>query len=84
MKHDLTLLSAVQAAEAIRQGRLSSEDLVRACLSRIEETDATIRAWAYLDPEAALDQAREMDRIRRAGRATGGAWLWAGQPVFLQ
>ncbi len=70
-KHDLSLFSAVQSAEGIRDGRISSEALVEDCLKRIEETDSTIRAWAYLDAGVALDQARELDRIRKAGRATG-------------
>ena len=60
MKGDLTLLSAVDAAEHIRAGRLASEALVTACLARIEATEATIKAWAHLDAEAALNQAREM------------------------
>ena len=81
MKHDLTLLSAVQSAEAIREGRLSSEALTEASLARIEETDGAIRAWAHLDQDQAMDQAREMDRVRRAGRATGALH---GVPVGLK
>jgi len=81
MKNDLHMLSAVQAAEAIRAGRLSSEALVHACLERITATDETIRAWAYLDPELALVQAREMDRIRKSGHATGALH---GVPVGLK
>ena len=81
MKGDLTLLSAAQAADAIREGRLSSEALVTACLARIEETDNEIRAWAYLDATAALDQAREMDRVHKAGRGTG---ILHGVPVGLK
>lgn len=79
MKGDLHNLSAVQAAEAIRAGRLSSEALVQACLDRIG--DDPIRAWAFLDADIALAQAREMDRIRKAGRATG---LLHGVPVGLK
>lgn len=78
---DLHTLSAVDAAEAIRAGRLSSEALVSACLARIDATDATLKAWAHLDPDLALDQAREMDRIRKAGRATG---VLHGVPVALK
>jgi len=69
MKGDLHLLSAVDAADAIRAGRLSSEALVQACLDRIG--DDAIHAWTFLDPDLALVQAREMDRIRKSGRATG-------------
>lgn len=81
MKHDLSLISAVQAAEAIRQGRISSEDLVQSCLDRIGKTDDAIGAWAHLEPEDALEQAREADRIRKAGRATGALH---GVPVGLK
>ena len=81
MKHDLTLLSAVQAANAIRDGRLTSEALVEACLEQIDGTEPVIRAWSYLDRDQALDQAREMDRIRRAGRATG---ILHGVPVGVK
>ena len=80
-KHDLSLFSAVQSAEAIRDGRISSEALVEACLKRIEETDSVIHAWAYLDAGMALDQARDLDRIRKAGRATGPLH---GVPVGLK
>ncbi|WP_299077718.1 amidase [uncultured Ruegeria sp.] len=80
-KHDLSLFSAAQSAEAIRTGRISSEALVEACLSRIEETDDKVHAWAYLDAGVALDQARELDRIRMAGRAMGALH---GVPVGLK
>lgn len=81
MRHDLTLLSAVQAADAIRAGRITSQALVEACLERIEQTEPAIRAWAYLDAGSALDQARELDRIRKAGRPTGKLH---GVPVGLK
>ena len=67
MKQDPASLTAQQAASQIRQGLLSSVDLVKACLARIEQTDASIGAWSHLDPEQALDQAAELDRIRRSG-----------------
>ncbi|HXG50390.1 MAG TPA: amidase [candidate division Zixibacteria bacterium] len=68
---DPSRLSASAAAAWIRAGRISSEELVRACLDRIAEADAAIEAWAFLDPEHALEQARAADRWRAAGRATG-------------
>ncbi len=71
MKRELNLLSASQAVDGICTGRFSSEELTEACLARIEETDKTIRAWAYLDPAEALASARAMDLIRKSGRATG-------------
>jgi Asp-tRNA(Asn)/Glu-tRNA(Gln) amidotransferase A subunit family amidase len=79
MKGDLHKLTAIEAAEAIRAGRLSSEALVKACLGQIGDDD--IRAWAYLDGDLALVQAREMDRIRKSGRAIGALH---GVPVGLK
>ncbi len=81
MKGELYKLSAVDAAQAIRDGRLSSEALVQSCLDQIAATNGVIKAWACLDPELALVQAREMDRIRRSGKATGALH---GVPVGLK
>jgi len=74
-------LSAIDAARKIRQGILSSADLVAACLDRIEETDGQLKAWVHLDAEHALRQARELDDIRRAGRPIGRLH---GVPVGLK
>lgn len=81
MRTDPSSLSAVEAARQIREGRLSSVDLVKACLARIEQSEPSVHAWAHLDPEQALSQADEMDRIRRAGMGLG---LLHGVPVGLK
>ena len=67
----LNWLSAADAARAISEGAISSEELVTACLARVREADADIEAWAFLDPEHALGQARALDEQRREGRALG-------------
>lgn len=64
-------LSAVEAADKIRKGSLSSVDLVKACLARIDETEGQLHAWAHIGADHALAQAEEMDAIRRAGRPLG-------------
>jgi Asp-tRNA(Asn)/Glu-tRNA(Gln) amidotransferase A subunit family amidase len=74
-------LSAFDAAAKIREGRLSSVDLVKACLARIDATDGQIRAWTFVDREGALKRAGEMDALRKAGRAIG---LLHGIPVGLK
>lgn len=55
-------LSAAEAARRIATGQLSSEALVSACLDRIAAREPAVQAWAYLDREAALAQARARDR----------------------
>ena len=64
-------MGALEAADAIRTGKVSSEDLVHACLERIAQFDEEIAAWAHLDRELALVQARQTDEIRRRGKPTG-------------
>lgn len=56
------LPSAVEAAAEIRAGRLSSERLVRSCLERIAQREPEVQAWAWIDAEQALAQARARDR----------------------
>ncbi|MBE0624157.1 MAG: amidase [Burkholderiales bacterium] len=68
---DLSLLGAAEAARALEEGRISSEELVSACLARIKIDEERVQAWAYLDPEHALNQAREADLRRREGRPLG-------------
>jgi Asp-tRNA(Asn)/Glu-tRNA(Gln) amidotransferase A subunit family amidase len=71
---DLTNLhafSAIDAARLIRDGAISSQQLVEACLARVRETDAQVQAWAFLDPDHALAQARAADAWRLEGRPTG-------------
>ncbi len=64
-------LSALRAAEAIHEGEITSEELIKACLARIEEFEEQIGAWEHLDKEFALRQAREADLARGEGKALG-------------
>ena len=67
----LNWLSAADAARAIRDGAISSEQLVEACLARVREVEEKVQAWQFLDPEHALGQARARDRDRREGHPSG-------------
>jgi Asp-tRNA(Asn)/Glu-tRNA(Gln) amidotransferase A subunit family amidase len=58
---DTWRLSATDASRRIASRELSSVELVSACLERIAACEPELRAWAHLDSEAALAQARERD-----------------------
>ncbi|MGH6896392.1 MAG: amidase [Geminicoccaceae bacterium] len=64
-------LSAPETAAAVRDGRLTSQELIEACLKRIEAREPEVQAWAFLDPEHALKQARAADEWRKRGRPLG-------------
>jgi Asp-tRNA(Asn)/Glu-tRNA(Gln) amidotransferase A subunit family amidase len=78
---NLNWVSAVDGARLIRDNVVSSEQLVEACLARVREADPQVQAWAFLDPEHALAQARAADDWRRQGRPTGPLH---GVPVGLK
>ena len=44
MLTELTELSATEAVSMILSGKISSEELVRACIERIEEREPIVRA----------------------------------------
>jgi Asp-tRNA(Asn)/Glu-tRNA(Gln) amidotransferase A subunit family amidase len=77
----LCALSLVEAAAGIRDGRLTSTELVHDCLQRIEEIDAKVEAWAFLDRNHALRQAEAADEHRRHGRELGSLH---GVPVGIK
>jgi Asp-tRNA(Asn)/Glu-tRNA(Gln) amidotransferase A subunit family amidase len=64
-------LSAIEAIGKIRDGWISSVELVQACLNRIAESDSQLHAWAYVNQEAALTRAAQMDAHRKAGKTMG-------------
>jgi Asp-tRNA(Asn)/Glu-tRNA(Gln) amidotransferase A subunit family amidase len=67
----LHALTASDAARLIREGIVSAEELVAACLARVREVDGQVQAWTFLDPDHALAQARAADEWRLEGRPTG-------------
>jgi Asp-tRNA(Asn)/Glu-tRNA(Gln) amidotransferase A subunit family amidase len=68
---NLYALSAADAARLIRDGIVSSEQYVAACLERVRAVDADVGAWTFLDPDHALAQARAADATRLEGRPIG-------------
>jgi Asp-tRNA(Asn)/Glu-tRNA(Gln) amidotransferase A subunit family amidase len=68
---DLFRLSASEAGARIREGKLTSEALVRSCLERIHSRESQVKAWVHLDDDFALAQARECDRSASRGPIHG-------------
>jgi aspartyl-tRNA(Asn)/glutamyl-tRNA(Gln) amidotransferase subunit A len=64
-------LTLYRAAEMLRRGGLTSEALVLSCLDRIASRDTRIHAWAELDGEAALAEARSCDAEAKTRRWRG-------------
>ena len=67
----LNQLSASEIACGVASGRFTAEAVTRACLDRVEERDTQVRAWAFIDPELALKQARAVDQAANKGVLAG-------------
>jgi aspartyl-tRNA(Asn)/glutamyl-tRNA(Gln) amidotransferase subunit A len=63
--------SLVEAAEAIRSGRVSSTELTQACLDRIEAMQGKLNCFVHLHAEEALAAARLADEELAAGKLRG-------------
>ena len=64
-------MDASEAAQRIRDGVLTSEELVQEYLERIRTLEPKVQAWQFLDEEHALAQARACDQRKRNGEPIG-------------
>jgi len=77
---DVTTLSIEQAAGLLATRQLSSVELTRAFLERIQATDRTVRSFITVAEDAAMTQAQRADE--RRARGDGGPLL--GIPVGIK
>src|SRR5688500_14557374 len=68
---DLAWSTATQLSEALQRRDISSLDLTRLHLDRLEQIAPTLHALATLMPARALAEAEHSDRRRAAGAARG-------------
>jgi aspartyl-tRNA(Asn)/glutamyl-tRNA(Gln) amidotransferase subunit A len=64
--HNKTL---AELSAALQQGEVSSEELTKHYLQRIQSLDGKLNALITVTEEQALDQARQADALRKAGKA---------------
>lgn len=64
---ELTDLTITQAREKLKAGEISSVELTRAYLDRIDRLDGIIRAYITVAAESALATAEKADQRRKAG-----------------
>ena len=63
MTDEVNRLTATELSSRLRSGQITVEQIARACLERIASRDADVRAWSYVDPDAVIRQARELDKL---------------------
>ena len=78
---ELTDLDAAELGRRLAARELSSVEVTRAYLDRIEAEDGAVGAYLYVDGETALERAAAVDAARAAGEEQGPL---AGLPVALK
>ena len=73
--------TALEMAEALRAGEVTSTQLVEESLARIDAMNPTVNAFVAVDRDGALEVAAEVDRIRSEG---GDLHPMAGVPVAVK
>lgn len=73
-------MGVTASLDAMAKGEVSSVELIKSCLSRIEDVDKEIRAFITVDEEMALSQAEQADK----NRAKGEAGRLCGVPVSIK
>lgn len=68
---DLADLSLTEAADAVRDGRATSQDLLAACRANVEKANPNLNATIWLDWDGAAQAAQAADAAVRAGKARG-------------
>jgi aspartyl-tRNA(Asn)/glutamyl-tRNA(Gln) amidotransferase subunit A len=75
--------SVVEAADRVRGGTQSAEELVGACLDAVEQHNGRLNAFVHVDAELALAEARAVDTAIGDGRA-GDLGSLAGVPFGVK
>jgi Asp-tRNA(Asn)/Glu-tRNA(Gln) amidotransferase A subunit family amidase len=71
MADEVNRLTAAELSGGLSSGQITVEEIARACLERIASRDADVRAWSYVDPDAVIRQARELDKLPSRGALHG-------------
>jgi aspartyl-tRNA(Asn)/glutamyl-tRNA(Gln) amidotransferase subunit A len=80
---ELTDLTLLEAASALRAGDVSSTELTHACLDRIQSLDSQVQAFLTVTDDLALEQAKAADS-RFSDRSAESLPLMLGIPIAIK
>ena len=78
---DTASLNANELVSKLKSGDISSVDLCKAYIKRIEKFDKDVQAWAFLDKKILLEKAEEADEYRKSGKPLGALH---GLPIAIK
>jgi Asp-tRNA(Asn)/Glu-tRNA(Gln) amidotransferase A subunit family amidase len=78
---DTASLNANELVSKLKSGDISSVELCKAYIKRIEQFDKDVQAWAFLDKKILLEKAEEADEYRKSGKPLGALH---GLPIAIK
>jgi len=67
----LISLTATVLAKKIKDGEITSEELVKTYIEQIKKKESNVEAWEFFDPELAIAQAKKLDEDHQLGKIHG-------------
>ena len=78
---DLCFLSALEIIEKTKKGEISSVEVAKSFIGRIEKFEKEIKAWAFFDKKLFIEKAKEKDDWRLSGKPLGSLH---GLPIAIK
>lgn len=76
-------MTATEARLHIEADIFSLEDYVRSLLARYYARDGDVKAWAHIEPERVLQQARRLDQLPRECRGPLHGFVFGVKDAIL-
>ena len=68
---DIFSLSTNELVAKMREGQISSVEVCKAYIERINKFEKDVKAWDFLDKKILLEKAEEADDYRKSGKPLG-------------
>ena len=68
---DIFSLSTNELVAKMREGQISSAEVCKAYIERINKFEKDVKAWNFLDKKILLEKAEEIDDYRKSGKPLG-------------
>ncbi len=68
---DILLLKVEELVTKIKDSQLTSVEICKRYIERVNEFEKDVKAWAHLNKKLLLEKAAEADEYRRSGKPTG-------------
>ena len=60
-------LSAVDIVKFLKEGKYTSEEVVKSFIEQINKNEKQVEAWEFFDKELVLNQAKKLDEAHQSG-----------------